>query len=54
MNVNFGLFPPMDTPADGEKPKVNKRLRGKARKAAMTARALEGLAEWLPANQLRR
>ncbi len=47
MNVNFGLFPPIETPtkdADG------KRLRGKekgvARKRALTARALVDLAGW--------
>ncbi len=48
MNVNFGLFPPVDTPtkdADG------KRLRGaakaQARKRAWTARALADLDTWL-------
>ena len=48
MNVNFGLFPPIETPktdADG------KRLRGKAkgvaRKMAMSARALSELDAWL-------
>jgi methylenetetrahydrofolate--tRNA-(uracil-5-)-methyltransferase len=50
MNVNFGLFPPMDAPthdADG------KRIKGKdksfARKRAMSARALVELAGWLAA-----
>ena len=46
MNVNFGLFPPI------EAPKVEgKRLRGKektiARKRAMTARALADCRDWL-------
>lgn len=46
MNVNFGLFPPIDTPKpDG------KRLRGKektvAKKNAMAARALHDFAGWL-------
>ena len=48
MNVNFGLFPEIEAPnkdADG------KRLRGKekgrARKKAMSARALSDLATWL-------
>jgi methylenetetrahydrofolate--tRNA-(uracil-5-)-methyltransferase len=47
MNVNFGLFPPIDTPKGAEKPQVNKKVRGKMRKAAIAERALEGLAEWL-------
>ncbi len=37
MNVNFGLFPPLDG-------KVNKKMR----RPAMSARALEDLAGWLP------
>lgn len=46
MNINFGLFPPV------EAPKVEgKRLRGKektlARKRAMTARALRDCSAWL-------
>jgi methylenetetrahydrofolate--tRNA-(uracil-5-)-methyltransferase len=48
MNVNFGLFPPIETQVDPEKPKVNKKLRGKLRKTAIAERALEALAEWLP------
>ena len=46
MNVNFGLFPPVETP----KPE-GKRLRGKektvAKKKAMTARALADCRAWL-------
>ena len=46
MNVNFGLFPPVDAPkAEG------KRMRGpeksQARKRAMTARALNDVKVWL-------
>ena len=46
MNINFGLFPPVETPKpDG------KRLRGKektiAKKRAMTARALADCRAWL-------
>ncbi|MYF85781.1 MAG: methylenetetrahydrofolate--tRNA-(uracil(54)-C(5))-methyltransferase (FADH(2)-oxidizing) TrmFO, partial [Rhodospirillaceae bacterium] len=40
MNVNFGLMPP-PKPADG------KRLKGRARKQAMAARALADLDRWL-------
>lgn len=46
MNINFGLFPPVDVP----KPE-GKRLRGKektiAKKQAMTARALADCRQWL-------
>jgi methylenetetrahydrofolate--tRNA-(uracil-5-)-methyltransferase len=46
MNINFGLFPPMEEPrSDG------KRLKGKekgaARKRAMAERALADIGEWL-------
>ena len=47
MNVNFGLFSPMDAPVRGES---GERLRGlakaQARKRAMSARALGDLAAW--------
>jgi len=42
MNVNFGLFPPVE----GTGPK-GKRLRGRARKQAMSARALKDFEGWL-------
>ena len=49
MNVNFGLFPPVEAPkAEG------KRLRGKektvAKKQAVTARALVDCRQWLGLN----
>jgi methylenetetrahydrofolate--tRNA-(uracil-5-)-methyltransferase len=40
MNVNFGLFPPLD-------PAVAKRHKGRERKRAMSARAMDDLARWL-------
>lgn len=47
MNVNFGLFPPVEAPRSED----GKRLRGKeksvARKRAMSARALRDLDGWL-------
>ncbi len=47
MNVNFGLFPPIEVP----KPTDGKRLRGKekgrARKRAMSMRALADIDAWL-------
>ena len=44
MNVNFGLFPPMDlvTTPNGKK----RKLRGRERKMAYAARALESFAGW--------
>ena len=42
MNVNFGLFPPPTAaPAEGKK-----RLKGRDRKRAYTARALADLDTW--------
>ncbi|MCP3055300.1 methylenetetrahydrofolate--tRNA-(uracil(54)-C(5))-methyltransferase (FADH(2)-oxidizing) TrmFO [Aurantimonas marianensis] len=50
MNVNFGLFPPLD-PGTIRKPEGQKRFRGKekaiAKKKAMSARALADYAAWL-------
>jgi methylenetetrahydrofolate--tRNA-(uracil-5-)-methyltransferase len=47
MNINFGLFPPIDTPAS----ETGKRLKGRdksvSRKKAMSLRALDDLAAWL-------
>jgi methylenetetrahydrofolate--tRNA-(uracil-5-)-methyltransferase len=47
MNVNFGLFPPINEPLRGEE---GERLRGSAksvaRKRALTARALRDLSAW--------
>ncbi|WP_421877910.1 methylenetetrahydrofolate--tRNA-(uracil(54)-C(5))-methyltransferase (FADH(2)-oxidizing) TrmFO [Pacificispira sp.] len=49
MNVNFGLFPPL--PGDDKK---KTRKRGRDRKAAISARALEDLAGWVgPVDDLR-
>ena len=46
MNINFGLFPPMDTAADNDKPPVKKRLRKANRKQALAKRALADMAVW--------
>ncbi len=43
MNVNFGLFPPLE---GQEGLKGKKRLKGRDRKAALSARALAELAAW--------
>jgi methylenetetrahydrofolate--tRNA-(uracil-5-)-methyltransferase len=49
MNVNFGLFPPIEVP----KPADGRRLRGPekavARKRALSARALNDIEDWLGA-----
>ncbi|MCW5749077.1 MAG: FADH(2)-oxidizing methylenetetrahydrofolate--tRNA-(uracil(54)-C(5))-methyltransferase TrmFO, partial [Alphaproteobacteria bacterium] len=42
MNVNFGLFPDVPTPAGARRP-----LRGKDKKLALTQRALADLDAWL-------
>ena len=42
MNINFGLMPPMDV-----RNERGKRVKGKEKKAAVTARALKALDEWL-------
>ena len=47
MNVNFGLFPPVETPTTDES---GKRLKGKektkAKKRALTSRAKQDFAHW--------
>ncbi|MEW5420869.1 methylenetetrahydrofolate--tRNA-(uracil(54)-C(5))-methyltransferase (FADH(2)-oxidizing) TrmFO [Amorphus sp. 3PC139-8] len=48
MNVNFGLFPPMDTPrTDADGRKLKGPARGAARKKLLTARARADFAAWL-------
>ncbi len=50
MNVNFGLFPPIEAPADDDNAdgeKRRKRLKGRDRKQALSRRALEDLEAWL-------
>lgn len=48
MNVNFGLFPPLEAPThDADGRKIKGRDRGAARKRALSARALADLDRWL-------
>ena len=48
MNVNFGLFPPMEAPThDAGGRRIKGGERGLARKRALTARALADLDRWL-------
>ena len=50
MNVNFGLFPPVEGPArDAEGNRIKGKERGAAKKRALTARALADLERWLAA-----
>jgi methylenetetrahydrofolate--tRNA-(uracil-5-)-methyltransferase len=51
MNVNFGLFPPVEQPArDAAGNRIKGKERGAARKRALTARALADLDRWLAAS----
>jgi methylenetetrahydrofolate--tRNA-(uracil-5-)-methyltransferase len=54
MNVNFGLFPPIDEPRTDE---AGRRLRGKeraqARRRALSCRALADFESWLRGERLR-
>ena len=48
MNVNFGLFPDIETPrVDADGKRIKGKEKGFARKRAMSARALSDLAGWL-------
>ena len=50
MNVNFGLFPPLDAPThDAAGNRIKGKDRGMARKRALSARALADLDRWLAA-----
>ncbi|WOI54769.1 methylenetetrahydrofolate--tRNA-(uracil(54)-C(5))-methyltransferase (FADH(2)-oxidizing) TrmFO [Parvularcula sp. LCG005] len=50
MNVNFGLFPEMETPRiDDEGNRIKGKEKGRARKKAMSRRALVDLAGWVAA-----
>ncbi len=53
MNVNFGLFPPLDAPShDADGKRIKGKERGAARKRALSARALADLDRWLAAPAL--
>ena len=48
MNVNFGLFPPLDEPAVGAAgAKLKGKQRGAAKKRLIADRALADLGTWL-------
>jgi len=53
MNINYGLLPPMEAPRhDGDGRKLPPQERGKARKLAMSERALDALDRWLAGETL--
>jgi methylenetetrahydrofolate--tRNA-(uracil-5-)-methyltransferase len=52
MNINFGLFPPIDGPRlDATGKRLHGPERGVARKQALSARAQADLSQWLAASQ---
>jgi methylenetetrahydrofolate--tRNA-(uracil-5-)-methyltransferase len=52
MNVNFGLFPPLQTPThDDEGRPIKRKERGAAKKRLITTRALADLDRWLATPQ---
>lgn len=47
MNVNFGLFPEIETPKDENGKRLKGKEKGRARKRALSARALRDFDAWL-------
>jgi methylenetetrahydrofolate--tRNA-(uracil-5-)-methyltransferase len=48
MNVNFGLFPPVDAPkVDDEGRRLKGKDKTRAKKLAMTRRARADFADWI-------
>ncbi len=47
MNVNFGLFPPVETPRAADGRRLRGKDKGREKKRATTARALADLDSWL-------
>jgi methylenetetrahydrofolate--tRNA-(uracil-5-)-methyltransferase len=53
MNVNYGLFPPIEPPGhDAAGRRIKGKERGVARKRALSRRALEDLERWLERSEL--
>lgn len=52
MNINFGLFPPIEPQVSKDGKRMKGAERGVARKKALSARALNDLSAWLDATQL--
>jgi len=49
MNINFGLFPPIDPPKMMHGKRLRGKEKGRARKQALAARALHDMAAWIHA-----
>ena len=49
MNVNFGLFPPIDLPISPDGKRLKGKEKGRARKKALSARALRDFKAWFAA-----
>ena len=48
MNINFGLFPPVETPrTDDSGQRIKGKAKSVARKKVMSARALQAIDAWL-------
>ncbi len=47
MNVNFGLFPPIEAPKPADGKRLKGKEKGRARKRAMSARALADFDAWI-------
>ncbi|CAN0347904.1 unnamed protein product, partial [Phaeothamnion confervicola] len=47
MNVNFGLFPPIDAPMTADGKRVRGKAKAPARKGSFCSRALQDQREWL-------
>jgi len=47
MNVNFGLFPPVEIPRPSDGKRLKGKDKGRARKRALSARALKDIDVWL-------
>ncbi len=47
MNINFGLFPPIDAPKPAEGKRLRGKEKGRARKKAMAMRALGDIKRWV-------
>ncbi len=54
MNVNFGLFPPIEAPVEDGGRRLKGKEKAAARKRAMALRALGDLDRWLAAPHLRK
>ena len=52
MNINYGLLPPMDVPRRDDGRKLPAAERGRAKKRAMSERALADLEAWLGSTRL--